>query len=390
MSDPNPPEDQAFHPRPLVLSCYSAGFLHDTLRKRLPDLPSLPDGGPKMTYAFGLSFVYEKEAVEDISIDWPQFRSRFLQDVKTVGISGGPPSKKHDNVYKTSDETVFIHWHWENTRLEQMISRRNNCMRDAGNVKSSSHRSTITNAIVSCGISKIYVHKIFAIDKTGPVEGDLLDWLPSGYHHKYEDCDLVFSGGNVINRNVPKSEGNSVNNACARCNSTSSREEIIDSERASTNVRKRTSTRSGDCSEDEDNDALVAVKKRARYAVEESLSCNLGGEEGMNNEHTIVKIEDIKVRVVDGEALAQKSRPRNPNPIMDVRLRAPQLEFGPRLGSSSYSVDMFFTNMENVRSEFEAMRNENERLKLELQAERQRREQAEEAVAAVRKAVSAA
>lgn len=163
---------------------------------------------------------------------------------------------------------------------------------------------------------------------------------------------------------------------------------MIDSERASTNERKRSSTMS-DCSEDEDNDALVAVKKRARYAVGEPLSCNVGGEEGMN-EHTIVKIEDIKVRVVDGEALAQKSRPRNPNPIMDVRLRAPQLEFGPRLGSSPYSVDMFFTNIENVRSEFEAMRNENERLKLELQAERQRREQAEEAVAAVRKAVSAA
>lgn len=76
-----------------------------------------------MSYAFGVSFVYEKEAVEDISTNWPQFRSRFLQDFKTVGIFGGQPSKKHKNVYKTSDETVFIHWHWENTKLVQMVSR---------------------------------------------------------------------------------------------------------------------------------------------------------------------------------------------------------------------------------------------------------------------------
>lgn len=371
-----------------------SSFLHDSLQKQLHVLPNLSDGGPVNRYAFGVSFVYEKKKVQAISSKWPEFRAKFTGDFASLGLHGGQPPK--DNVFRTSRETVFVYWINKEPRVLLAMYKTRNAFLSATCNALVRIRDRKTRIALRCGIFKICIHKIFALEHQA-LPGRGLDWLPAGYKFNYDESDVMFFGYNPTNLNASAPTSG---NICGTSHLNGHSElQYTDEDVAEVNSRKRPYTRREPSPQDNRERNQI---KRARHAVSssptsEDLDSNSASDEDENNKDTYMKFEEVKVKIVDRNEgpipdvqdpvlRFSAAQPRHSEPDTQPQAPISNMRAGSPLRTSS--LDNFFTNMETVRAEFTALRNENARLQQELGEERERRAQAEQAVARVRRAVS--
>jgi len=227
-----------------------------------------------------------------------------------------------------------------------------------------------------------------------------LDWLPAEYESNYDEADAFFFGHNASN-NIDKRAPKSISGDVGDCRKGRAefRDVRGDAGDGVTTSRKRPWARGEPATQENINDRGNQLK-RARHAVTSNtpdIDYANADDEDSEHAYTCMKHEDIKVQIIDNsESITADSReqtsasasprPRRPSPIPDMQLQPQNGSIQER--TPHRVLDDWFTNMDSVRAEFSALRDENARLKEELREERERREQAERAVARVRMAVS--